>query len=59
VSCTARRRADEHRQNAQVCLFNFIDDFNREALAMDIDFSLPAERVVRTRNQVIKLRGKP
>lgn len=28
-------------------LFNLIDDFNREALAMDIDLSLPAERVVR------------
>ena len=28
-------------------LFNVIDDFNREALAMDVDLSLPAERVVR------------
>ena len=28
-------------------LFNVIDDFNREALAIDIDLSLPAERVVR------------
>jgi putative transposase len=27
-------------------LFNLIDDFNRETLAMDIDLSLPAERVV-------------
>lgn len=25
--------------------FNLIDDFNREALAMDIDLPLPAEQV--------------
>lgn len=40
-------------------LFNLIDDFNREALAMEIDFSLPADRVVRALNQVIEWRGKP
>ncbi len=40
-------------------LFNVIDDFNREALAIDIDFSLPACRVVRSLNQVIEWRGKP
>ena len=27
-------------------VFNLIDDFNREALSMEIDLSLPAERVV-------------
>jgi len=40
-------------------LFNVIDDFNREALAIDIDFSLPAVRVVRSLNQIIEWRGKP
>jgi len=40
-------------------LLNIIDDFNREALAMDIDLSLPAERVVRALEQVIEWRGKP
>jgi putative transposase len=40
-------------------LFNVIDDFNREALAIDIDLSLPAERVVRALNQIIEWRGKP
>ncbi len=40
-------------------LFNVIDDFNREALAIDIDLSLPAERVVRALDQVIEWRGKP
>lgn len=40
-------------------LFNVIDDFNREALAMDIDLSLPTERVVRALDQIIEWRGKP
>lgn len=39
-------------------LLNIIDDFNREGLAIEVDFSLPAERVVRTLNQVIEWRGK-
>jgi putative transposase len=40
-------------------LFNVIDDFNREGLAIDIDFSLPAERVVESLNRIIEWRGKP
>lgn len=40
-------------------LFNLIDDFNREALAIDVDFSLPALRVIRSLEQVIQWRGKP
>ena len=40
-------------------LLNIIDDFNREGLAIEVDFSLPAERVVRVLNQVIEWRGKP
>lgn len=40
-------------------LFNVIDDFNREALGMEIDFSLPALRVIRALDQIIEWRGKP
>jgi len=40
-------------------LFNVIDDFNREGLAIEVDFSLPSERVIRTLEQVIEWRGKP
>lgn len=40
-------------------LFNVIDDYNREGLAIDVDFSLPASRVIRSLNQVIEWRGKP
>lgn len=40
-------------------LFNVIDDFNREGLGIEVDFSLPSERVVRSLNQIIETRGKP
>ena len=40
-------------------LFNVIDDFNREGLTIEADFSLPGERVVRALDQVIEWRGIP
>ena len=40
-------------------LLNIIDDFNKEGLAIEVDFSLSAERVIRALNQVIDWRGKP
>lgn len=40
-------------------LFNVIDDFNREGLGIEADFSLPGERVVRALNRIIEWRGKP
>ncbi len=39
--------------------FNVIDDFNREALCIAIDTSLPAARVIRELDQLIAWRGKP
>ena len=38
---------------------NVIDDFNREALWIEVDTSLPAERVVRALEQLLHWRGKP
>jgi len=40
-------------------LFNVIDDFNREGLGIEIDFSLPAGRIIRSLDQIIEWRGKP
>ncbi|GAB3108172.1 hypothetical protein GCM10027217_34460 [Pseudomaricurvus hydrocarbonicus] len=40
-------------------LFNVLDDFNREGLTIEVDLSLPAERVTRALEQVIEWRGKP
>lgn len=38
---------------------NVIDDFNREALWIEVDTSLPAERVVRVLEQLLFWRGRP
>jgi putative transposase len=39
--------------------FNVIDDFNREALAIEVDTSLPALRVVRVLERLKQMRGLP
>lgn len=38
---------------------NIIDDYNLESLAIIVDFSLPAQRVLRDLDQLITWRGKP
>ena len=40
-------------------LFNVMDDFNRESLAIEIDTSLPSLRVTRVLNRIVEQRGKP
>jgi len=40
-------------------LFNVIDDFNREGIVIEVDFSLPSIRVIRALKQAIEWRGKP
>ena len=39
--------------------FNVLDDFNREGLGIEVDLSLPSERVKRSLDQIIEWRGKP
>lgn len=48
---------DQLQNGRSVRLFNVIDDFNREGLGMEIDFSLPSERVIRALDQIIEWRG--
>ena len=40
-------------------LLNVLDDYNREGLGIEVDFSLPAERVIRSLNRIIEWRGRP
>lgn len=40
-------------------LLNVIDDYNREMLAMETDFSLPALRVIRVLEYLLEFRGLP
>jgi putative transposase len=51
--------ADQLSDGRSIRTLNFLDDFNREGLCIEVDFSLPAERVVRCLNQIIEWRGKP
>jgi putative transposase len=43
----------------KVRIFNVIDDFNREALAVEADYSHSSHSVVRVLSQIIEWRGKP
>jgi len=50
---------DQLQDGRGIRLLNVIDDFNREALGIEIDFSLPSERVIRSLKQIIGWRGRP
>lgn len=39
--------------------FNVLDDFNREALAIEIDLNIPAQRVIRVLDRIALTRGYP
>jgi putative transposase len=51
--------ADQLSDGRSIRTLNVLDDFNREGLCIEVDFSLPAERVVRSLNQIIEWRAKP
>lgn len=51
--------ADQLADGRSIRTLNVLDDFNREGLGIEVDFSLPAERVVRSLNRIIEWRGKP
>ena len=50
---------DQLADGRSIRLFNVIDDFNREGLGIEVDFSLPSERVIRSLERIIEWRGKP
>jgi len=49
---------DQLADGRSIRLFNVIDDFNREGLGIEVDFSLPSERVIRSLDKIIEGRGK-
>ena len=51
--------ADRLGDGRQFRLLSVLDDFNREGLGIEVDFSLPAERVIRSLDRIIEWRGKP
>lgn len=50
---------DQLTDGRSIRLFNVIDDYNREGLAIEADLSLPADRVTRALDRMIEWRGKP
>lgn len=50
---------DRLENGRKIRTLNIIDDYNREALAMEVSFSFPAERVIQVLGQCIEWRGKP
>ena len=51
--------ADTLREGRRFRTFNVVDDFTRECLAIEVDFSLPAARVVRVLERIAAQRGLP
>ena len=51
--------ADRLEDTRAFRLFNVLDDFNREGLGIEVDFSLPTTRVIRSLDQIIAWRGRP
>ena len=57
--CSMDFMHDQLSDGRCIRLFNGIDDFIREALWIDVDFSLPSERVIRSPYGMIDWRGCP
>ena len=51
--------SDSLNDGRAIRTFNVIDDYNREALGIEVDLSLPSARVIRALEQIIEWRGKP
>lgn len=51
--------SDSFTDGRKFRLLNIIDDFNRESLALEVDTSLPALRVIRVLEAVVARKGKP
>jgi putative transposase len=51
--------ADQLSSGRTFRTFNVLDDYNRESLGIEVDVSLPSERVTRVLDQITQWRGKP
>jgi putative transposase len=51
--------SDSLNTGRKIRTFNVIDDYNRECLGIEVDHSLPTQRVIKSLEQLIEWRGKP
>lgn len=51
--------SDSLYNGRKVRILNIIDDYNRQALKMEVDYSIPAKRVTQLLEQLIEVYGKP
>ena len=51
--------SDTLRDGRSLRTFNLVDDHNREGLGIEVDLSLPSQRVIRALERIIEWRGKP
>jgi putative transposase len=49
---------DQRPDGRSIRLFNVIEDYYREGLGVEVDFSLPSERAIRSLDRIIEWRGK-
>lgn len=55
----AAARSDALRDGRRFRTLNVLDDYNREALGIEVDYSLPAGRVIRLLQRLVDAYGKP
>ena len=51
--------SDSLTNGTKIRSFNIIDDYNKEALALEVSNSMPTTKIIRALTQVIPQRGKP
>ena len=50
---------DQLKDGGIIKLFNATDNLSRQALGIEVDFSLPSLRVIRILDQIISWLGRP
>ena len=51
--------SDSLTDGRSIRTFNVVDDYSREGLSIDVDLSLPAQRVIQSLERLVQWRGKP
>lgn len=59
LSWSADFMSDALKDGRRIRTFNVVDDFNREALAIEVDLNLPAARIIRVMDRIAESRGYP